>query len=228
MGESTGSANNNDTQSQFDFAVMEQKLTLAKEIFRTFVIGIGLILNCVVLSVVILSRQLRYPRHIFWAAIAFFECFILIEYSLELFVIINQNELACRVLVLMSSVDYSLLLLCLSMTAFDRYLSIVRYDWYQVNVSNRDVVGSISIASSVSVIIISIPFWTGYKSIYDCSVSLIHNYWIAVWNLLLGIVCIVLQFNIFINTRTLIRQYVPTYRREPITVKFTNPSISTV
>ncbi|EFX82898.1 hypothetical protein DAPPUDRAFT_240692 [Daphnia pulex] len=163
MGESSAEASSgvNPTQSKFDFSVMDQKLTQATELFRTSVIGIGMILNFLVLRVVSLSRQLRYPRHIYWAAVSIFECFILFEYSLELIVIINRNHLACTFLVLICSVDYSLLLLCLSLTALDRYLSIVRYEWYLANVTGRGVVFVMAIASALTLAIIEIPFWTG-------------------------------------------------------------------
>jgi hypothetical protein len=229
MGESTAQTSggvNNPTPSKFDFAVMDQKLTQATELFRTSVIVIGMFLNVVVLLVVSLSRQLRYPRHIYWAAVSIFECFILFEYSLELIVIINRNHLACTFLVLICSVDYSLLLLCLSLTALDRYLSIVRYEWYLANVTGRGVVFVITIASALTLAIIDIPFWTGYQSIFTCTISMTHHYWICTWNLLLGIVCVVLHVKIFMETKTFIRQYVPRYRRSPVTIRFNNnPSI---
>ncbi|XP_046458958.1 uncharacterized protein LOC124205550 isoform X3 [Daphnia pulex] len=165
----------NITLIQYDFSVMEQNITAAQTSFRTSVICVGILLNCVVLSVVTFSRQLHYPRHIFWAAISIFECLFLVDSALELVTVHKHDYLACRLVVLFYPADYSILLICMSLAALDRYLSIVRFEWYQANVTNRGAIVSITIA-------------------------------------------------IFIETKTLIRQYVPKYRRKPVTVKFENKS----
>ena len=203
-----------------EFYVMDQNFTRVQEVFRSSVVTIGMLLNVIVFSVISFSRQLRYPRHIFWAAVSFFECLFLFEYALELAVVLNRDRKACQILLLVYPVDYSLLLLTLLLAAIDRYVSIVRYEWYKSHVTNRDVVLLISTAFAVSCIVITSPYWTGYLSIYNCTVNVTHVNWVFVWDLILGIVCVVLHFNIFIKTRTLIRQYVPKSRQKPITVKF--------
>jgi hypothetical protein len=214
----------NITLIQYDFSVMEQNITAAQTSFRTSVICVGILLNCVVLSVVTFSRQLHYPRHIFWAAISIFECLFLVDSALELVTVHKHDYLACRFVVLFYPVDYSILLICMSLAALDRYLSIVRYEWYQTNVTNRGAIVSITIAVGITFIIFTSPFWTGYKSLYTCTVNITHSLLGFSWNLLLGIVCLVLHFKIFTETKTLIRQYVPKYRRKPVTVKFENKS----
>ncbi|XP_046638189.1 uncharacterized protein LOC124316340 isoform X2 [Daphnia pulicaria] len=165
----------NITLIQYDFPVMEQNITTVQTLFRTSVICVGILLNCVVLSVVTFSRQLHCPRHIFCAAISIFECLFLVDSALELVTVHKHDYLACRFVVLFYPVDYSILLICMSLAALDRYLSIVRYEWYQANATNRGAIVSITIA-------------------------------------------------IFIETKTLIRLYVPKYRRKPVTVKFENKS----
>ena len=203
-----------------EFYVMDQKFTRVQEVFRSSVVTIGMLLNVIVFSVISFSRQLRYPRHIFWAAVSFFECLFLFEYALELAVVLNRDRKACQILLLVYPVDYSLLLLTLLLAAIDRYVSIVRYEWYKSNVTNRGVVLLISTAFAVSCIVITSPYWTGYLSIDNCTINVTHVNWVFVWDLILGIVCVVLHFNIFMKTRTLIRQYVPKSRQKPITVKF--------
>jgi hypothetical protein len=205
---------------------MDQNFTRAQEIFRSSIVAVGLFLNVLVFSVVSLSRQLRsYPRHIFWAAISIFECLFLVEYALELAVVLDHDGKACRILLLIYPVDYSLLLSCLLLAAIDRYVSIVRYEWYKANVTNRWVVLLIAIVSVLSFSIITSPFWTGYQSIDNCTVNLTHVNRVFVWNLLLGLVCVVLHLNIFIRTRALVRQYVPSSRQTPITVRFVRSTI---
>ncbi|XP_046458954.1 uncharacterized protein LOC124205549 [Daphnia pulex] len=215
---------NNITLGKYDFSIMQQDVSAVQLLFRTSVIGVGILLNCVVLFVVIFSRQLHYPRHIFWAAISIFECLFLVDMALELVTVLRSDYLACQFVILFYPVDYSILLICMSLAAMDRYLSIVRFEWYQANVTNRGAIVSITIAVGVTYIIFTSPFWTGYKSLYTCTTSLIHGVWAFTWNLFLGFVCVVLHFKIFVETKTLIRHYVPKYRRKPVTVKFENKS----
>jgi 5-hydroxytryptamine receptor 1 len=207
-----------------EFQVMDQSFSRAQEIFRSSVVAVGIFLNVLVFSVVGFSRQLRYPRHIFWAAISIFECLFLVEYALELAVVLDRDRKACQVLLLIYPVDYSLLLSCLLLAAIDRYVSIVRYEWYKANVTNRGVVLLIAVASAASFFVITSPFWSGYQSIYNCTVNLTHVNRVFVWDLLLGIACVALHFKIFIRTRALIRQYVPSARPTPITVRFVRTS----
>jgi hypothetical protein len=87
------------------------------------------------------------------------------------------------------------------------------------------IAGSITIVSVVSFSIITSPFWTGYQSIDKCTVNLTHGNRVFVWNLLLGLICVVLHLNIFIRTRALVQQYVPSSRQTPITVRFVRSTI---
>ena len=208
--------------SKYDFPLMEQNITATQAVYRTSVISVGIFLNCLVLIVVSFSRQLHYPRHIFWAAVSIFECLFLVDSALELDTVHNRDYLACRFVVLFYPSDYSVLLICLSMAAFDRYISIVRYEWYKDNATNRGVIILISIVVVVTFVIFTSPYWTGYKSIYSCTSNAIHCHWAFVWNSFLGIVSVILHFKIFFETKTLIRQ--PEYRRAPFTVKFSGTS----
>jgi hypothetical protein len=92
--------------NMFEFLIMRQKLSVAQEIYRTSVVAMGMCLNCFVLLVVSFSRQLRYPRHVFWAAISLSECLFLVQVAMEMSIILNHDPLACRVYVLMCTVDY--------------------------------------------------------------------------------------------------------------------------
>jgi hypothetical protein len=76
MDERTTSKENATSQQwkhPLDFPVMEQNFSFAQKIFQTSLIIVAMLLNGTVFFVVSFSRQLRYPRHIFWAAVSFFE-----------------------------------------------------------------------------------------------------------------------------------------------------------
>lgn len=97
---------------------MMQTISATQEFYRTCIVAVGMFLNCIVILVVTSSQQLRYPRHVFWAAISFFECLFLVQCALELAVIVNHDHLACQVFVLLCTVDYSVLLLCILLGRF--------------------------------------------------------------------------------------------------------------
>jgi hypothetical protein len=204
----------------FDFNVMKQNLTSVQELYRTSAVTVAMFLNCLVILVVSNSRQLRYPRHVFWAAVSLFECLFLFECILELVVVNNHDELACRIFILLCPVDYSILLICLAMAAFDRYLAIARYEWYKETVTNRGVVATVSAASAVTFVVVTIPFWTDHQSIYTCTLNLSHVHWVYVLNFLLGIVCVLLHVKIFLASKSVIRQYLPSYPTTSVTVTF--------
>jgi 5-hydroxytryptamine receptor 1 len=75
------------------------------------------------------------------------------------------------------------------MAALDRYLAIACYECYKKKVTNRDVIVLISVTSALTFVIITSPFWTGYLSVYTCSINLARMHWVLAWNLLLGLVC---------------------------------------
>ncbi|XP_046458853.1 uncharacterized protein LOC124205458 [Daphnia pulex] len=207
-----------------DFSLLSPKFSFSQRIFQSSLIIIGLLLNGVVFLVVSLSRQLHYPRHIFWAAIAFFECIFLVQCQLELMVVVNHDRLACQPYVVLASVDYSVLLIYHSMATLDRYLAIARYEWYKESVTNCGVLVLIALASFLTFVITTIPFWTGYLSVYTCSLHLAHLHWVLAWDLFLGIVCVILHLKIFVKSKSLIQHYMPNYRQESVTVKFVNHS----
>ncbi|EFX83680.1 hypothetical protein DAPPUDRAFT_239817 [Daphnia pulex] len=162
----------------FDFQMMTEDITFGQECFRKAIL-------------------LRYPQHIFWAVISFFECLFLLQCALELAIVFNQDQLACQVFIVLAPVVYSILLLILSMAALDRYLAIVRYEWYKKSVTNCGVITVISFASVLSFVVITIPFWTGYQSIHTCSTNWVDMYWVLLWDLSLGVTCVILHFKIF-------------------------------
>lgn len=148
----------------FDLIVMGHSITLAQHLYRTLVFTVGMFANNMVVMVTSISRQfLHQPRHIFWAAISLFEFIFIVNSVLESITVQYHDELACRFWIVLYPVDDSALMLCHFLATIDRYLSIVRYEWYKDKVTNRRVVGLISFAFVVSFVVITSPFWTGYS-----------------------------------------------------------------
>lgn len=211
-------------RNKFEFEIIGHQVPFVQQVFRLTVVAVGLFLNCFVLLIVSCCRQLRFPRHVFWAAVSFVDCIFLAEIVLELAVKVNHDRLACRFFVLLASADYSILLICLSLAAFDRYLAIARYEWYKRKVTIKSVILLLTGLSSLTFIIITCPFWTGYKSIDSCTVNMTMVHWVFAWDLLLGFVCVILHVKIFIQSRNVIREYLPSFHQPPITLRFINSS----
>ena len=78
-------------------SIMERNITTAQTVFRSSVVWVGILLNCVVLIAVSFSRQLHNPRHIFWAAVSIWECVLLFDCGIELVAVgrSSQSQLFC-------------------------------------------------------------------------------------------------------------------------------------
>lgn len=215
----------NVTLSVFEFQIMEQSFSFTQELYRSLVIAVGAFLNCIVILVVSNSRQLRYPRHIFWAAISFFECLFLLEYALDLTVVLYQDKQACQILMLLYPLDYSILLQCLLLATIDRYVSIVRNEWYTKTVTIRLVAIVVSVTAVLTFVIFTSPLWMGFRSIDSCTLNLRHLNVVLLWDVFLGLICVILHAIIFVESKALIRKYLPSYRQSSVTVRFINSSV---
>ena len=209
--------------SHFDVPVNILPMPEGQKIFRLTTVGVGLTFNVFVLVIVSFSRQLRYPRHIFWAAVSLVDCFFLVQCVFETEIIAHEDSIICRIFVLFAGVDYSALLLFLFLAACDRYAAIAHYDWYTKKATNRAVILVLFGSFALTFIITASPFWTGFQSVAHCTVNLTHMHWVLVWNLLLGIACVALHIRIFFSSRAAIRMY-PNFSQQqgPITLRFFN------
>lgn len=209
--------------SHLDVPVNIIPLSYGQRVFRFTTVGAGLTFNLFVLFVVSFSRQLRYPRHIFWAAVSLVDCFFLIQCVFETVITAHEDSIISRIFVLFVGVDYSTLLLFLFLAACDRFSAIAHYEWYKKKATNRAVMLVLIGSFALTFVVITSPFWTGFKSIANCTVNLTHMHCVLVWNLLLGIACVVLHLRIFFSSRAAIRQY-PNFSQQqaPITLRFIN------
>ena len=190
-----------------EFEIIGQELPVFHEMVRVIIVAIGLFLNSVVFIVIASLRQLHFPRHIYWAAISLVDCFFLVEVVLELFVIVKHDRVACRAYVLFAGVDYTMLLVCLSLAALDRYLAIARYEWYKKRVKSSRVTSLLVVACAGTFLAVTWPFWTGYRSIYKCAVEMTQVHNVFACDLLLGIVCVVIHIKIYVKSKRVIEQH---------------------
>ena len=195
-------------------------MSLTTQSYRYVVAVVGTLLNMLVVVVICNSRQLHYPRHVFWAAISVMNQFHIIYNIVEIVAIVGRNQVACQIFVLNAGVPYTIVLTFLAMAAFDRYLAVARYEWYKEKVTNRGIIFLLSIVFIVTYLIITSPFSTGFKNIQNCTVNLTHIHVILIYDLILGILCVILHVMIFIRSRTAIKQQPSQFRQNRIPLQF--------
>ena len=197
-----------------------RRMSLETQSFRMVVIVIGTLINFFVAIVIGYSRQLHYPRHLYWVAISLMNQFCIIQAFIQIVAIVGDDTVACQIFALNAGVPYTIVLTFLALTALDRYLAIARYEWYKKKVTNRGTVVLLSFAFAVTYGAATSPFWTGFKNIQNCTVNLTHMHVILIYDLLLGIICVILHVTIFVRSRKIINQQPPNFLENSIALQF--------
>jgi hypothetical protein len=201
-------------------------ISLTQQIYHSILTVVGTLINLFVVFVIYYSRQLHYPRHLFWAAISLINEFSIIQTLLEIVAILHGNRVACQIFVFNAGVSYTISLTCLALAALDRYLAIGRYEWYKNKVTNRGAVYLLSFGFIVTYATITSPFWTGFKDFRNCTINLTHMHCVMIYDLLLGFLCVILHIMIFLRSRKAARQH-QNYLETSIAMRFTpTPSIN--
>lgn len=191
----------------FEMAVDSRPLSTTQQVYRYVIIGIGIIVNTIVVVVVVYSRQLHYPRHVFWVAISLCNQLYMVQALLEIAAIVGKSRIACQIFVISAGAHYTIILSYLVLGALDRYLAITRYEWYKKKVNNWVVILLLLFTFISTFLVISSPFWTGYKSVKTCTVNFTRMHIVLVYDFLLGILSVVLQIMIFIRSRAILNQH---------------------
>lgn len=174
-------------------------------ILRYVLVSVSIPVNLVVISVVSASRQLHAPRHIFWAGVSI--AFLLISFEALSESFIRQNRYFCALYELGMGIWNPTLLLFLSLAGWDRYAAIRHYEWYRNHMTNRKALFAMIAAFFLNALIFDSPYWTGYKSLFNCSVNKAQMHCVFLWYLLLSFINIALQVQVFIESRKVIRKY---------------------
>lgn len=191
-----------------------------QQVYRYLIIIPGTLINILVAVVIGSSRQLHYPRHIFWAGISLSNQLYITQGILEIAANVGQSSVACQFFVFGAGANYTNILLFLAFAALDRYLAISRYDWYKRKVTNRGVLYLLLGTSLLTYFIVAAPFWTGFKSINNCSVNLTHMHTVLNFDLLVGVLCVILHIMIFIRSRAAIIQHSSNFPQTPLALRF--------
>lgn len=171
---------------------------------RYVLAGITLLVNSTVIVVVSLSRQLHVPRHTFWVGISVVIEFCSLGLVAETFI---SNRTVCAMHQLSMGLWYPSLLLFLSLAGWDRYAAIKHYEWYKKRMTNKRAIVAMVSAWLLNALVTEAPYWTGYKSLFECSANAFHVHCLFLWDLLLAFSNVALQVKLFIESHQAIRDY---------------------
>lgn len=212
----------NGINKTLDMPMDLESISLTEQVYRSVLIIVSLAINTGVLVVICCSRQLHYPRHIYWAAISIVNSLSAFQWINEILGIVLQIEFARRGFVLNVGIVYTMLLHCLFLATIDRYVAIAHYKWYKKKVTNKIVVTLLVTTTGATYLAGTSPFWTGVKRISSGTVNLTHMNCLLIWDLILGIMCVVINFRILTLSRFFIKQYMDqhTFQQTPISILF--------
>jgi 5-hydroxytryptamine receptor 1 len=208
-----------------DIPMNQRRMSLETQSFRFVVIVVGSLINFFVTVVIGCSRQLHYPRHLYWVAISLINQFCIIQAVIQIMANLTQIKVACQIFVLNAGVSFTIILTFLALTTLDRYLAIARHEWYKDTVTNRGTIGLLSIAFAVTYLAATSPFWTGFKNIKNCTINMTHMCVLLIYDLLLGIVCVILHAMIFVRSRKIINEQPSNFLQTSIALQF-RPNLS--
>lgn len=212
-----------------DLPMNYRSMSPVQQMYRCVINVAGILANFIVTMVICHSRQLHYPRHVFWAAISVINQFAVIQSTLEIVSLVGGNKVTCQLFVLNAGVPYSITLSLLALAALDRYLAIARYEWYKNNVTARGTVYLLIVVCVVTYATMTSPFWTGSKNMKNCTVNLNHMHCVMIYSLLLGILCVTLHTMIFLRSRAAINEQPVHFQQSCIALQFLQyPSINAV
>lgn len=199
-------------------------LTTLEILYRLVVGSVGVLINSAIITIVSVSRQLHYPRHIYWAGISIAYFTYIIQLFNDVLGNYYKSKIACQLYVLHATVPYTVISLYLMITALDRLLAITRYEWYKRRVTNKRVILLLINVYLITLAGITSPFWTGFQQVVKCTVNMTHMHYVMTVNVTTAIVCICLHVKIFLLSRAVIQKY----PRQPTIVKFTNNKVTSV
>ena len=205
--------------SRFDLPIYTA-IPLSEQAFRISNITIGFLLNIIILLVIVVSRQLHNPRHIFWVGVSLINQFYLMQCALEIVAIVYPNATICPLFVLNAEcwiLGIAPLLVsgCLRPLRCNRLLGVVQEENHEqsdCSCSHHSFV--------LTFIVITSPFRTGFKSISTCTINLTHMHFVLGWDFLLGLFSVILHVKIYIVSRLAIREYAPNLNQFPLTQRF--------
>ncbi|EFX83638.1 hypothetical protein DAPPUDRAFT_100265 [Daphnia pulex] len=207
--------------ASLDVPVYPRRMSLKSQSVRIAVVVVGALINLFIALVIGFSRQLHYPRHLYWVAISMVNQFCLIQAIVHMLTYSSHdNKVVCQIFVLNAGVYYTIILSFLTLAALDRYLAIARYEWYKKKVTNRGTISLLSFVCIVTYMVVTSPFWTGYKNIQDCKINLTHVHAYLIYDLLLGILCTILHAMIFVRSRKIIKEQPPNFLQTSIALQF--------
>ena len=166
--------------------------------------SVGIPLNLLIASVIILQRRLHKPRHIFWLGVTFSNLFALLASLAEFAVFYSApgNQIMCWIFIVLVGIPYGTLLLNLLLGLLDRYAAITYPLWHKNWVTVKRIVSAQLAGLAVITISFKIPYMVeGNLNELDCEDHQPHGKIIVLSLMSLVALCIVFQVIIYYRAR---------------------------
>ena len=121
----------NSTSSIFHFIPMDAFLATNHVVCNL----VGLPLNLLTTTYIVLTRRMHQTRNILWLGVAFSNMLILVTHLVEFYAYQFQCETAQKIIIFMAGLPYASLMLNLFFSLLDRYISVAHSAWYKRNVN---------------------------------------------------------------------------------------------
>ena len=184
-----------------------RSIPIGEVIYRSILGVLSVLVNATIIATVSSSRQLYYPRHLYWAGISTVYLMYVCQPFLEVVAIYWGNRVACQIYVLNATVPHTVISIYLLLAACDRLLAISCSEWYKKKMTNRRVIALLIVAYASTFSAKTAPFWMGHQRLGACTVNLTHTYRVMLVNLALAVICIGLHVRIFVVSRAMLRRY---------------------
>lgn len=180
-------------------------LSTREMVYRLIACIVGLLINTGIIVTVSVSRQLHYPRHIYWAGISGAYLTFVAQQFNDVIGNYYNAKTACQLFVLHATVPYTVISFYLMIAALDRLLALTRYEWYKRRLTNKKVIALLIAVYFITLAGITSPFWMGYQQAAKCTVNMTHMNYVMTVNIFTALICVCLHVKIFLESRKAIR-----------------------
>ena len=123
--------------SSVSFSVLMDNIIATNNFFCGVV---GIPLNLLIATYIVLTPRLHQTRNIVWLGVAFSNVLVLFQHLIEFYAYLYQSETANKIFRLVLGLPYASLALNLFLSLIDRYISITHSPWYKRKVTKTWII----------------------------------------------------------------------------------------
>lgn len=167
---------------------------------------LGIPLNVLIAIFIIRFRRFHSkPRHIFLLGIILSNLFAFASVVIELTYWMAPNDLVCQSFVAVVGLPYALLLFNMLLALADRYVAIKNPMWHRKKVTARRVAWALLLGWVSISLVLKFIYIFGLAPL-QCEIRMLHNKLLGWTRTVLFILCIITNFIVYRQTKTLLKE----------------------